>query len=228
MQNPIHRKRKTAMSMTTRLTAVTLAGLVGLSVISLSTNAGLDAIAFNTTPQVINSGTVSISLANGDGGATLNKGFSQTFDKMLPGDKQTVYVRLTNGTTDVQNLELSLAESPIVDTRLTRDATQGLKVSVTSCAVAWVSGSCSSGQSARLTDVAMSTINTSTTGIATNLIPGAIAANEVQNLKFEITLPDITEVTTNGVTPANSIQGLATNVVWKFKVAQRTATQISN
>jgi hypothetical protein len=226
MQNPLHRKSIAAMSMTTRLTAVTLAGLVGLSVISVSTNAGLDAIAFNTTPQVINSGTVSITLANGDGGSN-SQGFGQTFDKMLPGDTRTVYVRLTNGTTDVKDLELSLAESPSSDTRLTRDAAQGLKVSVTSCETALAAAACTPSTS-RLTNLAFNSINTTNGGAATSLISGAISANTVQYLKFDVVLPDINEVTTNGVTPAGTIQGLATNVVWKFKVAQRAATQTTN
>jgi len=227
MQNPLHRKTKATLGMTTKISAVALAGLVGISVVTLSTNAGLDAIAFNTSPQAINSGTVSIALANGDGGAKA-AGFTQTFDKMLPGDVQTVFVRLTNGTTDVKDLELSLAESPVASTRLTRDAAQGLKVTVTSCTTAWSAGVCSGTSTVRLTSAAMSSINTSGTGAAASLISGAIGANAVQNLKFDIALPDIAETTTNGVTPADSIQGLATNVVWKFKVLQRVATQTSN
>ena len=227
MQNPLHRKTKATLSMTTKFSAVALAALVGVSVVSLSTNAGLDAIAFNTTPQVINSGTVSIALTNGDGN-TNSAGFSQTFDKMLPGDARTVYVKLTNGTTDVKDLELSLAESPTADTRLTRDAAQGLKVTVTSCSTAWNAGVCSGTSTVRLTSVAMSSINTSSTGVASSLISGAISANAVQNLKFDIALPDIAEITTNGATPANSIQGLATNIVWKLKVAQRAGTQTTN
>jgi hypothetical protein len=226
MPSRLNNKSKVAFGFTTRLSVLTFAALVGFSIITSTTNAGLDAIAFNTTPQVINSGTVSITLTNGDGGS-LTKGFSHTFDKMLPGDTNIVYVKVTNADTAIKDLELSLSESPTVNTRLTRDATQGLKVSVTSCPTAWAAGVCVS-PTTRLTNVALSTINTSTTGAATPLVSGAIAASAVQYLKFEIALPDITEVTTNGIVPANSIQGLSTNVLWKFKAVQRAGTPSSN
>ena len=226
MPNPFTKNSKVTFGLTTRLSAIGFAGLVGLSIIASTTNAGLDTTAFNTSPQVINSGTVSIALTNGDGGS-LTKGFSHTFDKMLPGDTNIVYVKVTNADTAIKDLELSLSESPIVDTRLTRDATQGLKVSVTSCPTAWAAGVCAS-PTTRLSNIALSAINTSSTGAATALVSGAIAANEVQYLKFDVALPDINEVTTNGAVPANSIQGLTTNVVWKFKATQRAGNTSSN
>ena len=231
MQEDTRKKSKGVFGLTTRLTAVAFAGLIGLSVIVSNTTAGLDAIAFNTTPQVINSGTVSINLANGiDTGGTLNKGFSQTFDKMLPGDTQTVFVRLTNGTTAVRNLELSLSDSSAPNTRLTNDATQGLKLSVTSCPTAWSSTGTCSTPTTRVSNIAFSSINTSITSTLFTSLAGItdIAANEVQYLKFDVVLPDINETTTNGATPANSIQGLAANVTWKFKVSQRAATSTLN
>ncbi|MEY3169680.1 MAG: hypothetical protein RL421_923, partial [Actinomycetota bacterium] len=64
---------------------VSVAAIAGQSVI-----ASLNATAFNTTAQTINSGTMKLELANN------GNGFSQSIANLVPGDVVNRYVTLTN------------------------------------------------------------------------------------------------------------------------------------
>lgn len=200
---------------------VLTAGTFGLSVASSAASAGLDAVAFNTAAEPIATGTMSLALNTGVAGA----GFGYSISAMAPGDTVTVLVNLVNGTLPAQNIYLAILESPTANTLLTRDGVKGLKVNVDECSVAWTSYACSGTTTNRASNLFLHSINQSETSTLEQLlIPGAIAASSTTFLRFQILLPDQNETTINGVLPSNSIQGLSTNIVWKFRETQRAAT----
>lgn len=197
---------------------VGMAGTIGVTVASSSASASLDAIASNGTAQAIASGTLSLTQAAGAG----SSGFTSTVTSMAPGDSLNYYVNYTNGTMGAQNLYLSITDDG--NTLLTRDATKGLKVTVSQCSVAWSGGSCSGTTTSMLSAVAISTLNTSGSGSEATIWTGSTAANSVKYLKFTLLLPDQTETVTNGVLPVGTIQGLSTGITWKMREIQRAAT----
>jgi predicted ribosomally synthesized peptide with SipW-like signal peptide len=89
----------------------------------------------STTPvnTTISSGTVAISAAQPAGAVAMN------VSGLVPGDTATRTINVVNsGTTDFGSITLqSTVGTPSV---LTTDATNGLKMTVKSCAVAWTQG----------------------------------------------------------------------------------------
>ena len=190
--------------------------------------AGLNAVATGT--ESVNSATISLTLGH-DGNSA---GFPQTVSNMAPGDVYDTYVTLTNGTGSnlaAQNITLAVAGSPSNSTLITppvADGTTGLEVSITQCSLAWTvttgtpgSASCTGGTTTSL----LATTAVSSLGTATTLISGAIAAAAVYHLQVTLTLPSsLNETTTNGTTPASSIQGQSVTLTYTFSESQRTAT----
>lgn len=180
--------------------------------------AGLNATAFNTTPQSVDSGTLSLSLD--DNGV----GFSSSISNLAPGDVVNRYVDLTNdGSLDAQGLTLSVAASG--DSQLITDGTspstsKALKVSVTSCSSEWdPSGTCADTTSSLLTATTLSAMNS-----AHSLVADSIAHGAVVHLQISVQLPDQDETTINGSAPTGTIQGRTATLTYNFQESQRTAT----
>jgi hypothetical protein len=181
--------------------------------------AGLNATAFNTSPQSITSGTLKLVMASGTGSV----GFSQGVTDMAPGDVVNRFVDLTDtGNLNAQNLTLGVADT--VGSKLTTDATNGLHVTVKSCTVAWVAaaGTCADagGPVTVLNNVALSSLSSA----ASTLVSGAITKNSAYHYEISLALPDQTETTQNGTLPVGTIQGLSASLTWTFSEAQRAAT----
>jgi spore coat-associated protein N len=205
-----------------RTTLATVVAIGGLILTAGGVYAGLNAVATNTTPQTVTSGTLKLTMA--DNGA----GFSQNISDMAPGDVVNRFVDLTNGgTLDAQNLTLTMADG--TPTKLTTDATNGLHVSVLACTTAaWVVNS--STNTATCADVGGATTVVNNAALATigstpaSLVAGAVAKNAVYHYEVSLTLPNQSETTTNGALPSGTIQGLSASLTWTFNELQRTAT----
>jgi len=77
-----------------RTTLAALVAVGGLILTAGGVYAGLNAVATNTTPQTVTSGTLKLTMAN-DG-----VGFSQNISDVAPGDVVNRFVDLTNGGTN--------------------------------------------------------------------------------------------------------------------------------
>jgi hypothetical protein len=199
-------------------TPLALAGL-GAAVLALTVggvSAMLSAQTQNPRVEAVTAGTLSLSLS--DNGA----GFSQDVSNLAPGDVVNRYVNLTNnGSLDGQNL--SLAVTGVGSQALITDglSTKALTLSITSCSVSWdaMTGVCAGTSSSLLTGATLSTL---ANGKA--LENSAFKSGQVRHLQFALTLPDQSETTTNGVTPAESIQGQKVSLSYTLGVTQRAAT----
>jgi hypothetical protein len=210
------RHAKPAPRRNAKKTAAAIAA-AGLLVTAGGVYAGLTAIATNTTPETVSSGTLKLVMA--DNGA----GFSQNISNVAPGDVINRFVDVSNtGTLAAQNLTLGVTDS--VGSLLSTSATKGLQVTVQSCSVAWVvnavanTGTCADllGPTTVVAQTPMSTLGTQT------LVNGAVAGP--YHYMVSLQLPDQNETTTNGTLPAGTIQGLTASLTWTFSEAQRAAT----
>lgn len=177
--------------------------------------ATLSATSANVDPQQVTDGTLKLTMAaNGNG-------FTQAVTNLAPGDVVNRYVDLTNGgTLDGQALTLKVTGTGA--TALTTDAARGLRVTVTECASGtWTAttAACSGTKNVLLADKAVSDL-----GTAATLVSGTIGNGTTRTLQVSLKLPDSTETTVNGVLPANTIQGLSTNLTYTFAETQRAAT----
>jgi camelysin-like metallo-endopeptidase len=177
--------------------------------------ATLSATATTVDPQQVTDGTLKLTMA------AKGAGFSQAITNLAPGDVVNRYVDLTNGgSLDAQALALKVTGTGA--NALTNDATRGLRVTVTDCVNGtWTTttGACSGTKSVLVSDKAVSDL-----GAGSTMISGAVAAGEAHGLQVSVRLPDQTENTVNGTLPANTIQGLSTNLTYTFTETQRTAT----
>jgi hypothetical protein len=199
-----------------RLTLAATVATAGIALTGMAVFAGLNAVATNTTPQTVSSGTLELTMAaNGDG-------FTQSITSLAPGDVVNRYVTLTNGgSLDANGLTLGVADASA--TKLTNDATKGLHATVTQCVGGtWnvTTGVCSGSATALLSNVALSALSSS----ANTLVSGAIPANSTYALQVSTTLPDQSETATNGTLPSGTIQNLSASLTWTFSENQRTAT----
>jgi hypothetical protein len=206
-----------------RRTAVAaIVAAAGLTLTGVGVYAGLNAIATNTTPQTVTSGTLKLTMANN------GVGFSQNVANIAPNDVVNRFVDLSNGgTLDAQALTLSVADA--TPSKLTTDATNGLHVTVLACTTAaWVVNAVTN--SATCADIAGPTTVVSNAPLATisstpaSLVAGAVAAGNVYHYEISLTLPNQSETTTNGTLPGGTIQGLSSSLTWTFNEAQRTGT----
>ena len=190
-----------------------VAAIAGQSVI-----ASLNATAFNTVAQGINTGTMKLDLANnGDG-------FNQNISNLVPGDIVNRYVTLTNsGTVDGIGLTLKTAQTGTAT--LISDGTgsatnKALRITVKSCSVAWntSTGACTGTEALELAATPIGSLTS-----ATNLSSSTLATGAVKYLQMKLELPDQNETTVNGVLPANTVQGGTVNVTYTFDLAQRLA-----
>jgi hypothetical protein len=155
-------------------------------------------------------------------------GFSNFTPKMAPGDTDNVYVNLNNTGTLASAAGMTLWVAGTPSNALTNGSVpgEGLTVTATQCSVAWTlaTGTCSGTATPILASTQISTMNTAGTAVALSNIP-SLAAATGQVAHVQVTLGLVgTEVSTNGVTPTPSVQGLSTTLAYTFTEQQRTAT----
>lgn len=216
---------KTVGTFSTKIAIVAAASIGGASLVSSSVFAALTASATNTSANVVTSAKMSLTQAPGVGfGAVASGGFATTITNMAPLDSVVRLVTLTNASTlDAASMTIGAADS--TSTLLTSSATNGLQVLIQQCPTAYTQASagatyvCASGETTvrALTPVA-TLISAPQTMTMASLLAGAGAF-----LKVTISLPDTTEVTTNGVIPAG-IQNKSASLTWTITATQRTAT----
>lgn len=194
-----------------------LAGL-GAAVLVLSiggVSAVLNAETQNTTPQLLDSGTLTLSMS--DNGV----GFSQDIQNVAPGDVINRYVNLTNtGTLDGRDLTLAVSGTGSQALITNGSTTQALTVAVSSCSVAWTvaTGVCSGTSAVLLPATTISTLSSAQT-----LENASFSSGDLRYLQVGVSLPDQTETTVNGVFPADTIQGQSVSLVYQFGLTQRLA-----
>ena len=198
-----------------RISAVALIGVSALAVGANGVYATLNAKATNVAPQVADSGTLSLTMAPGAGSV----GFGAKIENLAPGDVANRYITLTNGGT-LASTALSMDVAATGTTSLITDAgtSKALRVSVTSCSVAWnaTNGACSGTAK---TEVAAAPLSSLATAKAFTTTTG-LAAGGVAHLQVSVSLPDQNETTTNGVVPVGTVQGGAVNLTYSFTEAQ--------
>jgi len=158
----------------------------------------------STTPvaTTITSGTVSIDLAKA---STLDFAAPE----LIPGDSVTRAFTLKNdGSSDLGSI--TLASVATTSSVLTTDTTNGLKLAVKSCAVAWTqsgnSFTCASGEKTLLSSPAV-------TNVALN-DPASLVAGGSDNLAISFSLP---------TAAGNEFQGKQAAFSLTFTATQRTA-----
>lgn len=211
-------KKSTWRTIAGAVIVVSVAAIAGQSVI-----ASLNATAFNTVAQEVNSGTMKLDLANN------GAGFGQSISNLVPGDTVNRYVTLTNSGT-VDGIGLTLKTTQTGTATLISDAVNGasnkaLRASVKSCSVAWntTTGVCGGTEISELTSTPLSSLSSATALSSSNMSSGAI-----KYLQLQIELPDQNETTINGVLPANTVQGGSVNITYTFDLAQRLATSTNS
>lgn len=214
--NVVREKRKSPW----RLIAGAVMALSAAAIIGQGVLASLNATAFNTVAENVNSGTLKLSLT--DNGV----GFSQNISNLAPGDVVNRYVTLKNdGSLDGINLSLKTTATgtpTLISDGVNGSNNQALRLTVSSCSVAWdpASGACNGGTVSQ--EIAASTL--STLSNATNLNFGSMSSGAFKYLKMSLQLPDQNETTINGVLPSNTVQGGAVAITYTFDFAQRVAT----
>jgi len=203
-----------------RLGTVAVSGLLTIAV-GLLAAAGVYAAlsATATGSESVTSGTLNLTLT-GDG---TSAGFSNFVPKMAPGDADNVYVNLNNTGTLASAAGMTLAVAGAPANALTNGsvAGEGLTITATQCSVAWTTatGVCSGTTTNILATAQISTLSTAT---ALSNIPALIATSgQVAHVKVGLGLV-ATETSTNGIAPAQTIQGLTTTLTFSFTEQQRT------
>ena len=140
---------------------------------------------------------------------------------MAPGDTINRFIDVTNGGTLAgASWTLGLADSAA--TKLTTDAVNGLQVVVKECTGLYVTvtGACSGTETTMATTTANALLSPIALTVAgADLLPAAVA-----HMKFIISLPASSEVTTNGTLPGSTIQGLTSLLTWTITETQRAGT----
>lgn len=193
---------------------ISVAAIAGQSVI-----ASLNATAFNTSAQNINAGTLKLDLANS------GNGFGTSIANIVPGDVTNRYVTLTNSGS-LNGIGLSLKTTTTGDASLITDGvspstTKALKLTVTSCSVAWTvaTGVCSGTPTVELVSTTLGSLAS-----PVQLSNEFLNSTGVRYLQMKMELPDQNETTVNGVLPTNTVQGKSVDVTYTFDLKQRLAT----
>jgi len=208
------KKKRTWRPLAGAVIVISVAAIAGQSVL-----ASLNATAFNTTAQNINAGTLKLDLANN------GNGFGTSIANVVPGDVVNRYVTLTNsGTLNGIGLTLKTAQtgtSSLITDGISPITTKALKLTVTSCSVAWntTTGVCSGTPTEELASTVIGSL-TSATAFASS----TLNSTAVKYLQMKIELPDQNETTVNGALPANTVQGGSVDVTYTFDLKQRLAT----
>jgi hypothetical protein len=213
---------KSAGTLAIKVAIISTAVIGGGSLATSSVFASLTASATNTSGGSVSTGTLKLTQAP-SGVAGITGGFVTAITTMAPGDTINRYVDLTNGgTLDATAPTLGIAAAA---TALTTDATNGLKVLVSNCTVAWTNaGVCSGTTTVVLAQTAASVLVSAPTAIT---LPSNLAS-AVSHLQFSIALPAGTENVLNGTLPGGTIQGLSTAITWTIAETVRTATNTNS
>jgi hypothetical protein len=203
-----------AARLTVKLLVVTTAVVGGGALVSSSVFASLTAVA--TASTTVTTGTLKLT----DTATGVTGGLVTTISAMAPGDTVNRYVDLVNGGT--LNSDTTTVIITGSGNTLTSDATNGLQVFIQSCPGGWTVGTGVCGGGGVTTVLATTSANALLTS-KTLTLP-SFAAGATTNLKIAISLPSGTEVTTNGVLPGGTIQGLSTTLGWTFTEQQRVST----
>jgi Camelysin metallo-endopeptidase len=208
------KKKRTWRPLAGAAIVISVAAIAGQSVL-----ASLNATAFNTTAQNINAGTLKLDLANN------GNGFGTSIANVVPGDVVNRYVTLTNsGTLNGIGLTLKTAQtgtSSLITDGISPITTKALKLTVTSCSIAWntTTGICSGTATEELASTVIGSLTS-----ATALASSTLNSTAVRYLQMKIELPDQNETTVNGALPANTVQGGSVDVTYTFDLKQRLAT----
>lgn len=165
-------------------------------------------------------GTLTLSSANN------GVGFTSSVSNMAPGDVVNRYITLTNGgSLDAQSLGLAVTATgtaSLITDGVSPATNKALTLAVFSCTGGtWNSttGVCSGTTN---TEVAATPLSAFATKKNFAISP-TLAAAGVQNLQLQLTLPDQSETTVNGVAPSNTVQGGSVTLSYLFSEAQRTS-----
>jgi hypothetical protein len=202
--------------------ALAAVGAALLAVVGGGVRATLSAIAENSAPTTVTSGTLLLTLD--DDGA----GLSTPIEDLAPGDSVDRFVDLLNaGTLDATGLTLALAadgDAVLVADGTAPATTRALNLSVDACTTPWDTGAstCAGVATALLGPTTLSTLVTSPQALAATFERGA-----TMHLRLRFTLPDQTETSVDGVPPTPTIQGATVDVTTTFRVEQRDPTTTS-
>ena len=207
------KKLVTVGSFGAKIAIVITATVGGTALVGSSVFASLTATAFNTGAHSVTSGTLKLTQAASGASA----GFVTPVTALAPGDTINRFIDLTNGgTLNGASMTLKLAEATA--TTLT-GAVAGLTVTVKECTTAYTvaTGVCGGTETPVL---ATTTANTLATAQTFSVAAADLVAGAVSRLKFAITLPASNEVTTNGVLPGSTIQGVTSALTWTITETQ--------
>lgn len=186
-------------------------------ILGSSVFAGLNATVSASNSST--SGTLALSSTNN------GVGFSQSVSNLAPGDVVNRYITLTNGgTLDAQSIGLAVTAtgtSTLINDGISPATNKALTLAVYSCSGTWntTTGACSGTTN---TEIAATPLGSFATKKGFAVTP-TMLANGAQNLQLQLTLPDQSETTVNGVAPANTVQGGSVSLSYLFSEAQRTA-----
>ena len=224
-------------SLTAKVAVIAVATTIGLANVVGSAGASLDAVAFNTTAQSINTGTLSITLSAGSSsgssalfGTTPSAGFDSYVPKMRPQDSFSHFVNLVTGPDmGISSPKLMITAGSGSAAILT-SGSNALRVWVQGCSVAWSAGGTCSPTAVDLVGTTGSPVVISSLSTAT-AFTGSLAlttAGATNYIKYTLSLPDKTETTTNGSVPSGTIQGKTASLTWTFSANQSAVTADSN
>jgi hypothetical protein len=210
---------KTAGSWGIKVAIVAAAAIGGSSLVSSSVFASLTATAFNTTPQSVVSGTLSLTETN-VATVGITGGLTTSILALAPGDSVNRYIDLTNnGTMDETNTTIQMTGVPT--NNLDSDTVKGLQMGISECSTGWLAnGTCSGTNTVALSNTPVATAKATAQAMTLQ----SVLSGRVAHLKLTLSLPTGSEVTINGVLPASTVQGLSIGLTWTFLENQRTAT----
>ena len=223
-------------SLTAKVAVIAVATTIGLANVVGSAGASLDAVAFNTTAQSINTGTLSITLSAGSSsgssalfGTTPSAGFDSYVPKMRPQDSFSHFVNLVTGPDmGISSPKLMITAGSGSAAILT-SGSNALRVWVQGCSVAWSAGGTCSTTAVDLVGTTGSPVVISSLSTATAFTGSlALTAGATNYIKYTLSLPDKTETTTNGSVPSGTIQGKTASLTWTFSANQSAVTADSN
>jgi len=191
----------------------------GVSIISSSVFASLDATA-TSSAQTINNGT--LLLTQSASGAPASAGFTTAISALAPQDIVHRYVNVVNGGT-IDGSGLSLKATVAGATTLDTDLT----VTAETCSVAWVIAG-NSSTCADLTPLAAVSGTLASFASATSLGAISLAASGTIYVKITTALNNIVETVNNGVLGGSTHEGKTTTVIWQFAETQRTSTETNS
>ena len=172
--------------------------------LGLVTNAGSD--------QVISEGTLSLSQSPSKLTGAPRQDTILPVKPLTPGDTENRYIDLkNNGTLKGSEVVLSIIANP--SNALTTDKEDGLQVSINQCSINWnFSGACFGTETKVLKEVSAVTLSE-----PVPLTLSSLKTGSVSHLKISDKLPADSDHSENGVVRKDSMEGLSTNIVWKFQ-----------